>query len=379
MKTTSKWLEDKRSLVLRRPLALALKQLAANSKNKAGYKNADRLAIALQQVNYWVKHYEEFPEQAGTWARFKDGRWWVKNSYASWQKRNFDIWDVDTVKRLLVMLIDYEMLIVEREGAGRGIKTWYTVNYDRIDDLLDALNDDDSPDDDDAPTDPDDDADQDEDESPDSSGLTRDDDASPITSDDKQEWGHSAPINSSNRCILPPFSPHSAPNMRELKIIEITKVPNISCPPAPPDADQPDPGDPGQPDRLTDDPVNDQPNWQTEKNPKRRAMLAWLENVPETKRPKKIDFKKATAIAGEIISWGYSAEQIAEYTQAKYKESYWQRRFLGMPAVYDGIVAHFSDDVSPTGNRDQSNQHYDEDPEQEAAAFKRLRQKQEST
>jgi len=91
-------------------------------------------AIILQQIHYWLLHYEKRQSQK----HFRDGHWWVYNTYENWQE-NFPFWSVATIKRALTAL--------RKPAPGRGRllvatskynqkkydKTlWYRIDYENL-------------------------------------------------------------------------------------------------------------------------------------------------------------------------------------------------------------------------------------------------------
>lgn len=79
-------------------------------------------AIMLQQIHYWIskrKHY-------------KDGSYWVYNSYDSWAKQ-FPFWSKSTIIRILRRLEDRGLI---ESGNYNRLKIdntkWYTINYEAV-------------------------------------------------------------------------------------------------------------------------------------------------------------------------------------------------------------------------------------------------------
>lgn len=88
-------------------------------------------AILLQQIHYWLVHT----------ANVRDGRKWVYNSVADWQKQ-LPFWSERTIR--------YEFAALEKEGliltgnfnqAGFDRTKWYTIDYDALNALLDSPSD----------------------------------------------------------------------------------------------------------------------------------------------------------------------------------------------------------------------------------------------
>lgn len=92
-------------------------------------------SIVLQQVHYWL----EINRKAKI--NFYDNRTWTYNSIANWQKENFDFWSVDTVKRTFAKLVKRKILLTGNYNEYKYDKTiWYTIDYEKLDDLLNEYN-----------------------------------------------------------------------------------------------------------------------------------------------------------------------------------------------------------------------------------------------
>jgi hypothetical protein len=113
-------------------------------------------AIVLQQIHYWLVHFERAAETEDRIEtdHLRDGRWWVYNTVAEW-RRQFPFWSYNTVKRALESLRkNYEPKSEQDTKAARGpllIATsrynraqfdktlWYTIDYDEIERLSERL------------------------------------------------------------------------------------------------------------------------------------------------------------------------------------------------------------------------------------------------
>jgi DnaD/phage-associated family protein len=92
-------------------------------------------AIVLQQVHYWLV----IAKKAKDDRKYIDGRWWVYNSYEEW-KENFPWWSLPTIKRAILRLEKFNLLISKEMRARDWDHTkWYTVNYDLLDELTDSI------------------------------------------------------------------------------------------------------------------------------------------------------------------------------------------------------------------------------------------------
>ncbi len=82
-------------------------------------------AIMLQQIHFWISKRKHF----------KDGRYWVYNSYDSWAEQ-FPFWSKSTIIRILKRL--EERGLVESGNYNRlkiDNTKWYTVNYVKVSEL----------------------------------------------------------------------------------------------------------------------------------------------------------------------------------------------------------------------------------------------------
>lgn len=79
-------------------------------------------AIVLQQVHYWLQRSRHQ----------RDGRTWVYNSYAEWQ-REFPWWSLPTIRRIFARLEDLGILVTSEYNRRRGDRTkWYAIAYDNL-------------------------------------------------------------------------------------------------------------------------------------------------------------------------------------------------------------------------------------------------------
>lgn len=87
-------------------------------------------AIVLQQVHYWVNHNKERKQN------FRDGRYWVYNSYRKWQEF-FPFWCERTVKTIFSRLEKDGLLISGNYNKSKLDKTkWYSIDYDALKKLI---------------------------------------------------------------------------------------------------------------------------------------------------------------------------------------------------------------------------------------------------
>ena len=84
--------------------------------------------IFLQQVHYWLKGNEERDHN------YKEGRYWVYNSYGDWVKESFPFWSKSTVKRTVQSLEKQGLIITTSKYNKKDYdKTkWYTIDYEKL-------------------------------------------------------------------------------------------------------------------------------------------------------------------------------------------------------------------------------------------------------
>jgi hypothetical protein len=92
-------------------------------------------AIILQQVHYWLGIAKKAKDER----KFKDGRWWVYNTYEEWQE-NFPWWSLPTIKRTILRLETNKLLISREMDAQDWDHTkWYTIDYETLNGLIDCI------------------------------------------------------------------------------------------------------------------------------------------------------------------------------------------------------------------------------------------------
>lgn len=87
-------------------------------------------AIVLQQINYWIK----LKEKALARDCFKNGNYWVYNSYEDWRAQ-FPFWSTKTIQRTIRNLESLKVLIsTDKYNAKKYDKTkWYRIDYEKLD------------------------------------------------------------------------------------------------------------------------------------------------------------------------------------------------------------------------------------------------------
>lgn len=94
-------------------------------------------AIVVQQVHYWLQENEKNKRN------YINGRYWTYNNVSEWQ-RQFSFWSYDGVKKILARLKAMRVLDAERLSSDKRDRTlYYTINYQRLEELLDDAKEDD--------------------------------------------------------------------------------------------------------------------------------------------------------------------------------------------------------------------------------------------
>lgn len=99
-------------------------------------------AVIIQQIAYWMGTFQSAEEHLpeGEREHFKDGRWWVYNSYAQWRADNFAFLSESTIKRHILALEETGVLVSAQLGEAFDRTKWYTIDFERLDELVeDAL------------------------------------------------------------------------------------------------------------------------------------------------------------------------------------------------------------------------------------------------
>lgn len=92
-------------------------------------------AVALNQVSYWIEKYKE------TNHNFKDGKYWVYNSYQKWHDDNFPFWHTSKIQRIFKSLEKKGLLIsANYNNAGFDKTKWYSIDYEKLQKMMDEYN-----------------------------------------------------------------------------------------------------------------------------------------------------------------------------------------------------------------------------------------------
>lgn len=94
------------------------------------------LAIILQQLHFLLN----VAKQNNNQYVFVDNRWWVYNSYAEWQEKEFSWLSQSTIKGLFGML-EEKGIVLSRQGVHNSFdrKKWYTIDYDKFAEVVQSI------------------------------------------------------------------------------------------------------------------------------------------------------------------------------------------------------------------------------------------------
>ena len=111
----AKWLFDEHPILIDKKLAAVI-----------GFNEA----VVLQQLNYWLHSNS---------AKKIDGRLWVYNSYDNWRKDNFPFWSTRTIRRIFDSCEKKGVILTGNfNKAGFDKTKWYSIDEDKINDLMDS-------------------------------------------------------------------------------------------------------------------------------------------------------------------------------------------------------------------------------------------------
>lgn len=89
-------------------------------------------AIVLNQISYWIERYKEINRN------FKDGRFWVYNSYQKWHDDNFPFWHPSKIQRIFKSLESKGLLLTaNHNNAGFDKTKWYSIDYEKLQEMAD--------------------------------------------------------------------------------------------------------------------------------------------------------------------------------------------------------------------------------------------------
>jgi hypothetical protein len=84
-------------------------------------------AAILQKLHFLV----HITENSRNEANFIEGRWWVYNTYAEWQKNYFPWLAISTLK-LLFLSLEKEGVVLSWTPSDNDQKKYYTLDYERF-------------------------------------------------------------------------------------------------------------------------------------------------------------------------------------------------------------------------------------------------------
>ena len=97
-------------------------------------------AIVVQPIHYWLNINEKAKKN------FINGKYWTFNTYDKWQNENFDFWSTRTVRRVFEKLFKNGILFKGKFNKKKYDQTlWVSINYDRLEELLNAYENDTNP------------------------------------------------------------------------------------------------------------------------------------------------------------------------------------------------------------------------------------------
>lgn len=84
-------------------------------------------SIIMRQIHYWLRLFAKAKDDK----HFRDGQWWVYNTYADWKKDNFGFWSWNTIRRAITTLQDLGLIVASnRYNDRKGDQTkWYSIDY----------------------------------------------------------------------------------------------------------------------------------------------------------------------------------------------------------------------------------------------------------
>lgn len=114
-------------------------ELLACALGSCGYKGAKSTAASIvNQIDYWIDKFrsDEADKPKNQRIHYKNGKWWVFNTYAEWQTQ-FRFVDEKTIERIMKKL---EKIGIVESGRfnqrGYDRTKWYTLNYKLIESLM---------------------------------------------------------------------------------------------------------------------------------------------------------------------------------------------------------------------------------------------------
>ena len=89
-------------------------------------------AVVLNQISYWIEKYKDANHN------FKDGKYWVYNSYQKWHDDNFPFWHTSKIQRIFKSLEKKGLLVsANYNNVGFDKTKWYSIDYERLQKMID--------------------------------------------------------------------------------------------------------------------------------------------------------------------------------------------------------------------------------------------------
>lgn len=108
--------------------------LRETGKAKKADRNGLNKAIFINQLHYW----NDINEKSGN--NFKDGYYWVYNSYAKWAENDFPYWSTDTIKRIVNSLEEIGVVVSANYNKYKIDKTkWYRIDCEKLQEIIDLV------------------------------------------------------------------------------------------------------------------------------------------------------------------------------------------------------------------------------------------------
>lgn len=96
-------------------------------------------AILLHTIDDFMQIFEKAEAGSAEPKHFRDGRWWVWNSYQAWEE-NIEVLDARTIERYMVWLEELGILLASQSynETPYDRTKWYTIDYETLDYFLEA-------------------------------------------------------------------------------------------------------------------------------------------------------------------------------------------------------------------------------------------------
>ena len=97
-------------------------------------------AIVVSKAENYLQAFQRTEEDMENSMHYRNGRWWVFNSYAKWHSI-IPYLSERTIKRVFKDLVERKILLVDKERTDLEYNNpnWYTVNYDKLDEMFEEV------------------------------------------------------------------------------------------------------------------------------------------------------------------------------------------------------------------------------------------------